>query len=160
MLNRMFISRKLPLYLCLIGLIGGCDLGNEKLQFSSFSNGWPQHEEVQFRFTPEKINSPTNLFCICETMMIIHLPISTWSPRSKIPLEKNWLIHFHTPWLHPVVSGSEKACWFKKVSYGLRRPTIFVLLVSTDWQSNPLCDTMNRRSRSMSWKGLLMWGLV
>ena len=62
MMNRMFISLKTTLYLCLIGLIGGCDLGNEKLQFSSFSNGWPQHEEVQFRFTPEKINSPTNLF--------------------------------------------------------------------------------------------------
>ena len=62
MLNRMFISRKSPLYLSLIGLIGGCVLGNEKLQFSSFSNGWSQHEEVQFRFTPEKINSPTNLF--------------------------------------------------------------------------------------------------
>ncbi len=62
MLNRMFISRKSPLYLSLIGLIGGCVLGNEKLQFSAFSNGWPQHEEVQFRFTPEKINSPTNLF--------------------------------------------------------------------------------------------------
>jgi gliding motility-associated lipoprotein GldH len=58
----MFISRKSLLYLCLIGLIVGCDLGNEKLQFSSFSNGWLQHEEVQFHFTPEKINSPTNLF--------------------------------------------------------------------------------------------------
>ena len=62
MLNRMLISRKSPLYLSLIGLIGGCVLGNEKLQFSSFSNGWSQHEVVQFRFTPEKINSPTNLF--------------------------------------------------------------------------------------------------
>jgi gliding motility-associated lipoprotein GldH len=62
MLNRMFISRKSLLHLCLIGLIGGCVLENEKLQFSSFSNGWLQHEEVQFRFTPEKINSPTNLF--------------------------------------------------------------------------------------------------
>ncbi len=62
MLNRMFISRKSPFYLCLIGLIGGCVLGNEKLQFSSFSNGWPQQEEVQFMFTPEKISSPTNLF--------------------------------------------------------------------------------------------------
>jgi len=62
MMNRMFISLKTTLYLCLIGLTGGCGLGNEKLQFSSFSNGWPQHEEVQFRFTPEKINSPTNLF--------------------------------------------------------------------------------------------------
>ena len=62
MMNRMFISLKTTLCLCLIGLTGGCDLGNEKLQFSSFSNGWPQHEEVQFIFTPEKINSPTNLF--------------------------------------------------------------------------------------------------
>ena len=62
MLNRTFISRKSPLYLSLIGLIAGCVLGDEKLQFSSFSNGWPQHEEVQFRFTPEKMNSPTNLF--------------------------------------------------------------------------------------------------
>ena len=62
MLNRMFISRKSSFYLYLIGLIGGCVLGNEKLQFSSFSNGWPQDREVQFRFTPEKINAPTNLF--------------------------------------------------------------------------------------------------
>ena len=62
MLNRMFISRKSFFYLYLIGLIGGCVLGNEKLQFSSFSNGWPQDKEVQFRFTPEKINAPTNLF--------------------------------------------------------------------------------------------------
>lgn len=62
MLNRMFISRKSPFYLCLIGLIGGCVSGNEKLQFFSFSNGWPQHEEVEFRFTPEKINAPANLF--------------------------------------------------------------------------------------------------
>jgi gliding motility-associated lipoprotein GldH len=62
MLNPMFISRKLPLYLSLVGLIVGCVLGNEKLQFSSFSTGWPQYEEVQFRITPEKINYPTNLF--------------------------------------------------------------------------------------------------
>ena len=62
MLNRMFISRKSFFYLYLIGLIGRCVLGNEKLQFSSFSNGWPQDKEVQFRFTPEKINAPTNLF--------------------------------------------------------------------------------------------------
>lgn len=62
MLNRMIISLKSILYLSLISLIVGCVSGNEKLQFSSFSNGWPQHEEVQFRFTSEKINSPTNLF--------------------------------------------------------------------------------------------------
>ena len=62
MLNRIFISRKSPLYLSLVTLIAGCVLGDEKLQFSSFSNGWPQHEGVQFRFTPEKMNSPTNLF--------------------------------------------------------------------------------------------------
>ena len=37
-------------------------MGNEKLQFFSFSNGWPQHKEVEFRFTPEKINAPANLF--------------------------------------------------------------------------------------------------
>jgi len=58
----MFISKRTPLYLSFVCLIGGCVLGNEKLHFSSFSNGWLQHEDVQFRFTPEKINSPTNLF--------------------------------------------------------------------------------------------------
>ncbi|MBF13276.1 MAG: gliding motility lipoprotein GldH [Legionellales bacterium] len=62
MLNLKFTSRKSPLYLSLIGLIAGCVLGNERLQFSSFSNGWPQHEGVEFKFFPEKINSPTNLF--------------------------------------------------------------------------------------------------
>ncbi len=62
MVSRIFISRKHFLYLSLIGLIVSCVSGNEKLQFLSFSNGWPQNEVVQFRFTPEKINLPENLF--------------------------------------------------------------------------------------------------
>jgi gliding motility-associated lipoprotein GldH len=61
-MNRIFILLNTLTYFCFACLIGGCSLGNEELQFSSFSKGWPQHEEVQFSFTPEKIDRPTNLF--------------------------------------------------------------------------------------------------
>ena len=62
MLNLTLISRKFLVYLSLIGLISGCVLGNEKLLFSTLPNGWSKNKGVQFRFTPEKINSPTNIF--------------------------------------------------------------------------------------------------
>ena len=62
MFSRIIILRKSLLCLSLISLIVGCVLGNEKLHFSSFPNGWPQNEGVQFRFTPERVNSPINIF--------------------------------------------------------------------------------------------------
>ena len=62
MFSRIIILRKSLLCLSLISLIVGCVLSNEKLHFSSFPNGWPQNEGVQFRFTPERVNSPINIF--------------------------------------------------------------------------------------------------
>ena len=121
MLNRMFISRKSPLFLSLIGLIGGCVLGNEKLQFSAFSNGWPQHEEVQFRFTPEKINSPTNLFLYLRNddeypFANIHLITTLENPIGE-KLVDTLSYTMATPdgeWLGEGLLVHESKLWFKE----------------------------------------------
>ena len=121
MLNRIFISRKTPLYFCLIGFIGGCVLGNEKLQFSSFSNGWPQHEEVQFHFTPEKINFPTNLFLYLRNtddyqFANIHLIATIENPIGE-KLVDTLSYTMATPqgeWLGKGLFVHESKLWFKE----------------------------------------------
>ena len=55
MLNRMFISRKSPLYLSLIGLIGGCVSGNEKLQFFRFRMGGLSMRKWNLGLLPKKL---------------------------------------------------------------------------------------------------------
>ena len=59
---QLFISRKTLAGLIVIWLVWGCAGGNEKLYFSSMSGGWAQQEEVQFLFSPKKINHPTNMY--------------------------------------------------------------------------------------------------
>ena len=121
MLKRKFISRKSPLYLCLIGLIGGCVLGDEKLQFSSFSNGWPQHEVVQFYVTPEKINSPTNLFLYLRNnddyqFANIHLITTIENPIGE-KLVDTLSYTMATPegeWLGEGLLVHESKLWFKE----------------------------------------------
>ena len=121
MLNRMVISLKSLLYLSLISLILGCVSGNEKLQFSSFSNGWPQHEEVQFRFTPEKINSPTNLFLYLRNnddypFANIHLITTLENPIGE-KLVDTLTYTMATPegeWLGGGLLVPESKLWFKE----------------------------------------------
>ena len=55
---QLLISRKTLAGLIVIWLVWGCTGGNEKLYFSSLSDGWAQQEEIQFLFSPEKINHP------------------------------------------------------------------------------------------------------
>lgn len=59
---QFLIPRKTLASLIVILLVWGCAGGNEKLYFSSLSDGWAQQEEIQFLFSPEKINHPTNLY--------------------------------------------------------------------------------------------------
>lgn len=59
---KLLIPRKTLTGLIIIWVVWGCAGGNEKLYFSSLSSGWAQHEGVQFLFSPEKINHPTNLY--------------------------------------------------------------------------------------------------
>ena len=59
---QLLMSRKTLAGLTFIWLVWGCAGGNEKLYFSSMSDGWAQQEEVQFLFSPEKINHPTNMY--------------------------------------------------------------------------------------------------
>lgn len=121
MLNRIFISRKSPLYLSLVALIGGCVLENEKLQFSSFSNGWPQHEGLEFRFTPEKINFPTNLFLYLRNnddypFANIHLITTLENPIGE-KLVDTLSYTMATPegeWLGEGLLVHESKLWFKE----------------------------------------------
>ena len=59
---QFLIPKKTLNGLIVILLVWGCGGGNEKLYFSSLSNGWAQQEEIQFLFSPKKINHPTNLY--------------------------------------------------------------------------------------------------
>ena len=121
MLNRMFISRKLPFYLCLIGLIGGCVSGNEKLQFSSFSSGWPQHKEVQFIFKPEKVNFPTNLFLYLRNnddypFANIHLITTLENPIGEklVDTVSYTMANPEGEWLGEGLLYHESKLWFKE----------------------------------------------
>ena len=96
-------------------------MGNEKLQFSAFSNGWPQHEEVQFRFTPEKINSPTNLFLYLRNddeypFANIHLITTLENPIGE-KLVDTLSYTMATPdgeWLGEGLLVHESKLWFKE----------------------------------------------
>ena len=121
MLNRMIISLKSLLYLSLISLMVGCVSGNEKLQFSSFSNGWPQHEEVQFRFTPEKINSPTNLFLYLRNnddypFANIHLITTLENPIGEklVDTVSYTMANPEGEWLGEGLLYHESKLWFKE----------------------------------------------
>ena len=59
---QLLISRKIFAVLIIIWLVWGCTGRNEKLYFLSLSDGWAQTEEVQFLFSPKKINYPTNMY--------------------------------------------------------------------------------------------------
>ena len=96
-------------------------MGNEKLQFSAFSNGWPQHEVVQFRFTPEKINSPTNLFLYLRNddeypFANIHLITTLENPIGE-KLVDTLSYTMATPdgeWLGEGLLVHESKLWFKE----------------------------------------------
>ena len=78
MLNLTLISRKFIVYLSLIGLIGGCVLGNEKLLFSALPNGLSKNKGVQFRFTPEKIKNMRIITKVLGTSKTSNVQINNW----------------------------------------------------------------------------------
>lgn len=149
MLNLRLISRKFLICLSLIGLISGCVLGNEKLLFSTLPNGWSKNKGVQFRFTPEKINSPTNIFLYLRNnddypFANIHLITALENPIGEklIDTLSYTMAKPDGEWLGDGLMVHESKLWFKE-AYHFRVVGEHILTVKPAMRYNENSDSID-----------------